>query len=53
MIDRISNATVGAGMVSATYYRNAINQGRIYTDTEKALNVFVREQFPEWGCKAI
>ncbi|WGK81294.1 sulfate adenylyltransferase subunit CysN [Vibrio aestuarianus] len=53
VIDRISNATVGAGMVSATYYRNAINQGRIYTDTEKALNVFVREQFPEWGCKAI
>jgi sulfate adenylyltransferase subunit 1 len=26
---------------------------RIYTESEKALNRFIREQFPEWECRAI
>ena len=26
---------------------------RIYTESEIALNKFIREHFPEWGCKDI
>ena len=24
-----------------------------YTDVQKALNFYIRETFPEWGCKSI
>lgn len=53
VIDRISNVTVGAGMVAAISDKAHKSDDRVYTESEKALNAFIREQFPEWGCKEI
>ena len=54
VIDRINNVTIGAGMVSAIKGKGTESTGeRSYTESEKALNAFIREQFPEWGCKSI
>ncbi|MGR5177861.1 sulfate adenylyltransferase subunit CysN [Vibrio mediterranei] len=54
IIDRISNVTVGAGMVNkVTGVAGDDEPTRIYTESEKALNAFIREQFPEWGCKQV
>lgn len=53
VIDRNTNVTVGAGVVSAISDKENSQQGRVYTESEKSLNVLIREQFPEWGCKAI
>lgn len=53
VIDRISNVTVGAGMVSKVSNQGGNFEGRVYTNSEKALNAFIRQQFPEWECKAI
>ncbi|MEF1284795.1 sulfate adenylyltransferase subunit CysN [Vibrio sp. M250220] len=53
VIDRINNVTVGAGMVSAISDKESNASGRVYTESEKALNAMIRQQFPEWGCKAI
>lgn len=51
VIDRISNVTVGAGMVLL------INTGDVikvtsykYTQAEKELNAYIRKNFPEWNC---
>ncbi len=53
VIDRINNVTVGAGMVSAISDDDKNFEERVYTESERALNAFIREQFPEWGCKSI
>lgn len=53
VIDRINNVTVGAGMVSALACQKISSDGRVYTELEKALNAFIRKQFPEWNCKPI
>jgi sulfate adenylyltransferase subunit 1 len=56
IIDRFSNATVGAGMIVDISRRDGdkISLGnREYTKEEIELNTYVRENFPEWGCKAI
>ena len=56
VVDRISNNTVGAGMIVG------LNRGdeevdsftyKKYTDVEIALNKYIREKFPEWNTKAI
>lgn len=52
IIDRNSNVTVGAGMISR------INTGtdpevRHYTLAEKELNAYIRKNYPEWGCSKI
>lgn len=55
VIDRVSNNTVGAGMiidVAAREGEHIMAGKREYTAAEKALNVYVREHFPEWGCKS-
>lgn len=51
LIDKITNNTVAAGMIvgEATKHKRK----RTYTESEIALNRFIREHFPEWGCKAI
>ncbi len=56
VVDRISNNTVGAGMIVGVSSieedsSKVINEN--YTDAEKALNKYIRENFPEWECKAI
>jgi sulfate adenylyltransferase subunit 1 (EFTu-like GTPase family) len=55
IIDRLTNVTVGAGMITNTNSesRSSNLQTRIYTDAETALNLYIRTNFPEWGCKAI
>ena len=54
VIDRISNVTVGAGMVISVDLK-LTNQlvKREYTQSEKELNAYIRRNFPEWECKAI
>ncbi len=54
VVDRISNNTVGAGMIVGVSRRDEdITKlaTKHYTDAEKALNQYIRDNFPEWGCK--
>ena len=54
IIDRVTNNTVGAGMIVDVAAREGeqITAGtREYTEAEKALNAYIREHFPEWGCR--
>ncbi len=56
VIDRVTNNTVGAGMIVNVSKRREDKQvsiDRKYTEAEIALNSYIREHFPEWGCKAI
>jgi len=56
VVDRISNNTVGAGMIISVTKREEDKSLKIhkeYTDAEKALNIYIRENFPEWDCKSI
>ena len=56
VVDRISNNTVGAGMIISVTKREeekSLKIHREYTDAEKALNIYIRENFPEWDCKGI
>lgn len=52
VIDRITNNTVGAGMIINVTKRKEDKQKRVlreYTEAEIALNAYVRKYFPEWG----
>ena len=51
LIDKITNNTVAAGMIVGESTKTA--KKRIYTESEIALNKFIREHFPEWGYKDI
>jgi sulfate adenylyltransferase subunit 1 len=56
VVDRITNNTVGAGMIVDVAKRDedgTVKNHREYTDAEKALNLYIRENFPEWGCREI
>ncbi|NCP57917.1 MAG: GTP-binding protein, partial [Thiomicrospira sp.] len=54
VIDKYSNATLAAGMiVEAAETNNAQAPSRHYNEAEKALNAYIREHYPEWGCAAI
>ncbi len=56
VVDRITNNTVGAGMIVGVTKRDedvVQNADKSYTDAEKALNRYIRENFPEWNCKAV
>jgi len=56
VVDRITNNTVGAGMIVGVSRREqdvAKLAGKEYTDAEKALNLYIRENFPEWECKVV
>jgi sulfate adenylyltransferase subunit 1 len=54
VIDRLTNVTVGAGMITnltPSSIQTLKPSGlREYTQAEKALNVYILEQFPEWNC---
>jgi len=51
LIDKITNNTVAAGMIVGEATKS--KKRRVYSKSEIALNRFIREEFPEWGCKAI
>ena len=53
VVDRISNNTVGAGMIVGLSRRNSEAITREYNEAEIALNTYIREHFPEWDCKAV
>jgi len=56
VVDRISNNTVGAGMIIGVSRReeDAVKLSeKQYTDAERALNLYIRENFPEWECKVV
>ncbi|SFV52771.1 Sulfate adenylyltransferase subunit 1 [hydrothermal vent metagenome] len=56
VVDRITNNTVGAGMIVNVAKREEeteVKAHRDYTEAEIALNRYIRENFPEWDCKSI
>ncbi|MFA6788669.1 MAG: sulfate adenylyltransferase subunit CysN [Arcobacteraceae bacterium] len=55
IIDRYSNTTVGAGMIVDSIASDANEETTIkeYTKAEIELNAYIRNYFPEWGCKEI
>ena len=56
VIDRVTNNTVGAGMIVDVAKReedSIVKNHRKYTEAEKALNAYIREHFPEWNCKEV
>ena len=53
VIDRVSNRTVGAGMIVNVGRREHSSVTREYSDAERELNSYIRKHFPEWDCKAI
>ncbi len=53
VVDRISNNTVGAGMIVSVSRRDLGMVDKVYSDAERGLNAYIREHFPEWDCKAI
>ncbi|WP_258240013.1 sulfate adenylyltransferase subunit CysN [Pseudidiomarina homiensis] len=52
IIDRMTNVTIGAGMVEQPLVEQA-QQSRDVSEFEKDLNRFVRKHFPHWGAKDI
>jgi len=56
VVDRITNNTVGAGMIVNVSKRDEHEEvvpQKSYTNAEIALNLYIRENFPEWNCKKI
>ena len=53
VVDRITNNTVGAGMIVGVSRRNTEALTKEYSEAEKELNAYVRKHFPEWDCKAV
>lgn len=53
VIDRITNNTVGAGMIVGVSRRNIKTTTKAYSQAEKELNLFIRRNYPEWDCKTI
>ncbi|MFT6975781.1 MAG: sulfate adenylyltransferase subunit 1 (EFTu-like GTPase family) [Bermanella sp.] len=57
VIDRLTSVTVGAGMITQLTTSNIqlfkSPSLREYTEAEKALNVYIRKHYPEWGCKFV
>lgn len=54
VIDKYTNATLGAGMISGKGQAlSEQSQSREYSDFEKDLNALIRKHFPEWECKPI
>ncbi|MEZ8625761.1 sulfate adenylyltransferase subunit CysN [Vibrio splendidus] len=54
VIDRMSNVTVGAGMIKALEVgSDKPKTKKTYTEAEVGLNAYVREFYPEWLCKEV
>jgi sulfate adenylyltransferase subunit 1 len=52
VIDRLTNITVGAGMVNERLEHSDVN-ATSYSELERDLNVLVRKHFPHWGARDI
>ncbi|AMG30316.1 sulfate adenylyltransferase subunit CysN [Grimontia hollisae] len=53
VIDRLSNITVGAGMVDTVHAPHKQANKHSYTTAEIALNRYIREHYPEWDTLSI
>lgn len=53
VIDRMTNNTVGAGMIVGLSRRDQGALTKEYTMAERELNAYIRKHFPEWDCKAV
>tara|TARA_R110001583_G_scaffold95689_2_gene239691 strand:- start:1301 stop:2713 length:1413 start_codon:yes stop_codon:yes gene_type:complete len=53
LIDRLTNVTVAAGMVERALGSSGDLPERQYTEAERNLNRFIRENYPEWACKSV
>lgn len=53
LIDRLTNVTVAAGMVTHALDGTGEQPMREYTEAERNLNRYIRENFPEWECKPV
>lgn len=53
VIDRMTNNTVGAGMIVGLSRRDQGALSKEYTTAERELNAYIRKHFPEWDCKAV
>jgi sulfate adenylyltransferase subunit 1 len=56
VVDRITNNTVGAGMIVGVARRDEDLEKihtKAYSEAEKALNLYIRTHYPEWNTKAI
>ncbi|UTA49533.1 sulfate adenylyltransferase subunit CysN [Simiduia sp. 21SJ11W-1] len=53
VIDRLTNVTVGAGMVESATEHKGVGKAGKYSEFEKELNALVRKHFPHWGAKRI
>lgn len=55
IIDRYTNTTVGAGMIVNSIASDVDEEIKVkeYTKAEIELNAYIRNNFPEWGCKEI
>lgn len=56
IMDRVTNSTVGVGMIVDVSRRDAdtvASDHREYTQAEIELNAYIRKNFPEWGCKVV
>lgn len=51
VIDRMSKATVGAGMVTQAKSSGLID--RVYSQSDIDMNQYIRKHYPEWGCLKI
>ena len=50
IIDRLSNLTVGAGMINQVITKQSSHQ---YSEFEREFNALVRKHFPHWGARDI
>jgi sulfate adenylyltransferase subunit 1 len=53
VVDRMTNNTVGAGMIVGVSRRNTGEINKQYSLAEKELNAYVRKHYPEWDCRII
>lgn len=53
LIDKLTNVTVAAGMVDKALDGASAARKTEYTEAERNLNRFIRDNYPEWGCKPV
>lgn len=53
VIDRLTNVTVGAGMVRAAGRKSDVAEAPNFSEFEVELNALIRKHFPHWGAQDI
>ncbi len=53
IVDRLTNNTVGAGIVSDFNEESSIDVNVRYSSFEKDLNALICRHYPEWNCKQV